>query len=263
MRSPLVSFAGLGLILAFCFAANAPLRGQDITIDGVARTASLFRVIRNVCPQFYAIDAAEAHKYEMATSDIGIQIVGESKFRAILKDELARRNNEVKVTGPAQWCGYQRDHQQALGVNVFLETTTSPVGPKTTTADHPKIAVTRNGGTFAVPVEINGRITLDFIIDSGASDVSIPADVFSTLMRTGTIKESDITGTQTYAMADGSQSQSRTFLLRSLNVGGRMVENVKGRVAPAQGDLLLGQSFLGRFRSWSIDNKTNELLLND
>jgi hypothetical protein len=41
---------------------------------------------------------------------------------------------------------------------------------------------------------------------------------------------------------------------------GRTVENVKGRVAPAQGDLLLGQSFLGRFRSWSIDNKTNELL---
>jgi clan AA aspartic protease (TIGR02281 family) len=135
--------------------------------------------------------------------------------------------------------------------------------PKTTTADHPKIAVTRNGGTFAVPVEINGRITLDFIIDSGASDVSIPADVFSTLVRTGTIKESDITGTQTYSLADGSQSQSATFLLRSLNVGGRTLENVKGRVAPARGDLLLGQSFLGRFRSWSIDNKTNELLLNE
>ena len=216
----------------------------------------------NVCPQFYAIDAAEAHKFELGSSDLGIHLVGETQFRAILEKELARRNEEVKITGPEQWCGYQRGHQKDLGVEtIFLETKTSFVGhPKTTTADHPKITVTRNGGTFTVPVEINGRITLDFIIDSGASDVSIPADVFSTLVRTGTIKESDITGTQTYALADGSQSQSATFLLRSLNVGGRTVENVRGRVAPAKGDLLLGQSFLGRFRSWSIDNKTNELL---
>ena len=33
-------------------------------------------------------------------------------------------------------------------------------------------------GTFVVRVVINDRITLNFTIDSGASDVSIPADVF-------------------------------------------------------------------------------------
>ncbi len=30
-----------------------------------------------------------------------------------------------------------------------------------TPVGHPKITVTAHGGTFAVPVEINGRITLD------------------------------------------------------------------------------------------------------
>jgi uncharacterized protein (DUF2147 family) len=44
-----------------------------------------------------------------------------------------------------------------------------------------------SGGTFVVPVEINGAITLNFTVDSGASDVVVPADVFSTLTRTGTI----------------------------------------------------------------------------
>jgi hypothetical protein len=34
-----------------------------------------------------------------------------------------------------------------------------------------------------VPVVINDKITLDFTIDIGAADVSIPADVFSTLRR--------------------------------------------------------------------------------
>ena len=30
------------------------------------------------------------------------------------------------------------------------------------------------GGTFVVPARINDQITLKFVIDSGASDVSVP-----------------------------------------------------------------------------------------
>ena len=118
-----------------------------------------------------------------------------------------------------------------------------------------------DGGTFVVPVQINGTMTLDFIIDSGASDVSVPADVFSTLARTGTIKDSDIIGKQTYVLADGSKSQSATFTIRSLRVGNVVVENVRAGIASSQGGLLLGQSFLERFKSWSIDNTKHELLL--
>ena len=55
-----------------------------------------------------------------------------------------------------------------------------------TNADVP---LTNKAGVFAVPVEINGAITLEFAVDSGATDVIIPLDVFSTLKRTGTIKD--------------------------------------------------------------------------
>jgi clan AA aspartic protease (TIGR02281 family) len=116
------------------------------------------------------------------------------------------------------------------------------------------VSLKRAGGTFVVPVQINGAITLDFTVDSGAADVSVPADVFSTLARTGTISNSDITGEQTYVLADGSTDKSVTFTIRSLRVGNRVVENVRGSVAPYQGSRLLGQSFLERFKSWSIDN---------
>ena len=118
------------------------------------------------------------------------------------------------------------------------------------------------GGTFVIPVLINGQITLNFTIDSGAADVSIPADVVSTLMRTGTIQESDFVGQKMYRLADGSTVPSATFLIRSLKVGNHLLENVMGSVASAQADLLLGQSFLSRFNSWSIDNKRQVLLLN-
>ena len=123
------------------------------------------------------------------------------------------------------------------------------------------VSLKKVGGTFVVPVEINGIITLDFTIDSGAADVSVPADVFSTLTRTGTIRDTDMIGEQTYILADGSKSQSFTFTIRSLRVGGIVIDNVRGGVAPSQANLLLGQSFLERFKSWSIDNTKHVLLL--
>jgi clan AA aspartic protease (TIGR02281 family) len=123
------------------------------------------------------------------------------------------------------------------------------------------VQMKKEGGTYVVPVLINNAITLDFLLDSGASDVSVPADVFSTLVRTGSIKSSDITGKQTYVLADGSKLQSPTFIIRSLKVGDTFIENVRGSVASPEGSLLLGQSFLERFRSWSIDNANHKLHL--
>jgi clan AA aspartic protease (TIGR02281 family) len=123
------------------------------------------------------------------------------------------------------------------------------------------IPMKNDGGIFVIPVEINGAITLDFIVDSGASDVSIPADVVSTLIRTGTIQDSDFIGTQTYVLADGSTAPSHVFLIRSLKLGDHIVRNVRGSIASPRAALLLGQSFLQNFKSWSIDNTKHVLLL--
>jgi predicted aspartyl protease len=139
----------------------------------------------------------------------------------------------------------------------------APQSPaQTTSNDVESIPLLVQGGTFVIPVLINAQITLNFTIDSGAADVSIPADVVSTLMRTGTLQESDFVGQKTYRLADGSTVPSVTFSIRSLKVGKHLLENVTGSVASARADLLLGQSFLSRFSSWSIDNKRRVLLLN-
>jgi predicted aspartyl protease len=121
------------------------------------------------------------------------------------------------------------------------------------------VPMKQQGGTFVVPVLINKALTLDFTVDSAASDVSIPADVVMTLVRTGTVSEADIIGEQTYVLADGTKMKSQTFRIRSLQVGDRIVENVVGSIASVRGSLILGQSFLGRFKSWSIDNAKEAL----
>ena len=145
-----------------------------------------------------------------------------------------------------------------FGVPPGATRSASSRSPLTSRTDIP---LANNGGVFVVSVEVNRAITLDFAIDSGAADVSIPLDVFSTLKRAGTIKELDILGEGMYVLADGSKSQSVRFRIRSLKVGGSVVENTTASVAPTGGMLLLGQSFLGRFKAWSIDNAKHTLVL--
>jgi clan AA aspartic protease (TIGR02281 family) len=124
-----------------------------------------------------------------------------------------------------------------------------------------RVPLSRKSGILVAPVIINGALKLDFMVDSGASEVSIPADVFSTLIRTNTVTQADMTGSRKYANADGETSESRTFVIRSLKIGTVEVANVEAKEARANAPLLLGQSFLRRFKSWSIDNATQELIL--
>jgi clan AA aspartic protease (TIGR02281 family) len=125
------------------------------------------------------------------------------------------------------------------------------------------IRLKSENGTFVVPVIINNQITLSFTLDTGAADVAIPKDVFSTLIRTGTITRSDLLGTSTYVLADGSQMSSQRFQIRSLKIGNLELRNVVGSVSPAEGGLLLGQSFLRRLRAWTVDNSIPALLVNE
>jgi hypothetical protein len=118
-------------------------------------------------------------------------------------------------------------------------------------------------GTLQVPVVINGKISLNFTIDSGATDVSIPANVFSTLTRDGTVSREDFLDKQLYKLADGSGEISQRFRLRSLRVGKLEVRDVIAAIGDSEGLPLLGQSFLSRLKSWSIDNERQALLITE
>ena len=115
-----------------------------------------------------------------------------------------------------------------------------------------------------MPVRINGQITLEFLLDTGASEVTIPADVFLTLLRTHTVGQEDFIGTGRYVLADGSERASKRFRLREVRVGHHVLSDVVANVAPVQSEYpLLGQSFLSKFSSWSINNKSATLVLSD
>jgi clan AA aspartic protease (TIGR02281 family) len=124
-----------------------------------------------------------------------------------------------------------------------------------------RIPLVKMSGGLIAPVVINNTLKLNFIVDSGASDVSIPADVFASLVQANTVTQADITGIRNYKNADGEVFQSKTFVIRSLKIGNVEAQRVQAKVSPSNAPPLLGQSFLKRFKSWSIDNSTQELIL--
>jgi clan AA aspartic protease (TIGR02281 family) len=123
------------------------------------------------------------------------------------------------------------------------------------------IPLVHEHGTLQVPAVINGKSLFNFTIDSGATDVSIPANVFFTLTRAGTVSPQDFLDKRAYKLADGSTEFSQRFRIRSLRVGSLELRDVIASVVPSAGSLLLGQSFLSRLRSWSIDNERQVLVL--
>lgn len=124
-----------------------------------------------------------------------------------------------------------------------------------------EVPLVKEGGVYTVPVRINDVLTLDFVIDSGAAEVQVPADVALTLFRTGTITEEDFLPGQTYRLADGSTMKSGRFMIKELRIGPLSIKQVEAGVTPVQGSLLLGQSFLSKVSSWSQDNKRGVLVI--
>jgi len=118
-------------------------------------------------------------------------------------------------------------------------------------------------GVFMLPVWINDAVTVPFVLDSGAAEVAITEDVFSTLRRTGTVKDSDFIGTGTYTLADGSITSSARYVLHKMRAGNHVITDVVANVVSAEGDPLLGQSFLSKLPAWTIDNNRHMLVLHD
>jgi clan AA aspartic protease (TIGR02281 family) len=135
--------------------------------------------------------------------------------------------------------------------------------PATVAASMLAVTLRRHGGVLMVPAMLNGSVSTDFVVDSGASDVVIPENVLQDLRSAGKFSDADFTGTKTIKIADGSIVKARTFTLRGLSVSNRVLTNIHAIVAPANATPLMGQSFLQRFASWSIDNERQMLLLKE
>jgi gag-polyprotein putative aspartyl protease len=124
-----------------------------------------------------------------------------------------------------------------------------------------EIPLARVGGVYEVPVTLNGVMTLNFVLDSGAAEVSIPAEVMLTLIHTHTVSADDFLPGRTYVLADGAKVKSPRFILRSLNIGKHRIESIPASISKVGGSLLLGQNLLERLGVWSLNSRRQILIL--
>lgn len=110
-----------------------------------------------------------------------------------------------------------------------------------------------NGGILEVDVKIFD-VNRRFIFDTGASSISLSAELYNLLRNQGRIDNRHVIGHTKCRIADGSLVDALVLSLRSISVGGHTFNNVEATVIFAQNvPLLLGQSFLGQFGKVSVD----------
>src|SRR6516164_2621235 len=110
-----------------------------------------------------------------------------------------------------------------------------------------EVQLERHGNSYTLPVRINDTITLPFILDTGAEELAIPADVALILIRAGALSRDDFLGRSVYSLANGSEGVSERVIIRQVQVGRYAVNNVTALVSPPTSEPLLGESFLSKF----------------
>jgi hypothetical protein len=110
----------------------------ETTIEGIARSVSLFTAISVECSQVLKVDVEKANRYEQAFLEVGKKSFGSKQFLTVLKKENERRSKEVRITGRVQWCAYQQGFTQKIGsgeVFVSPEKGSLPADSKNSSAD--------------------------------------------------------------------------------------------------------------------------------
>jgi aspartyl protease family protein len=118
------------------------------------------------------------------------------------------------------------------------------------------IQMYKEGGVYLVPTKVNG-VPMKFIIDTGASMVSISKTEAQFLYKNGLLSESDIIGSQNFVLANGQVEEGLVIKLKSIQIGNKTVYDVEATIdANIAAPLLLGQSMLERFGKVSMDYST-------
>jgi clan AA aspartic protease (TIGR02281 family) len=247
-----MALAFVGFVPSAWAADSLPTIDQIYLAEQAGRTDEAQRMIAQVLA---------AHPNSAKAHYVQAEVYARAGKMAFARNELAKAEQLEPSMAFAKPRAIAELRAQ-LAARSDQESGTAP--PQSSTASHPgeyRVLLASTGGVLVAPVVVNNSMKLNFLVDSGASDVSIPSDVFSSLLRSGAITQADITGSRQFVDANGDTSRAKVFVIRSLKVGNVEVSRVEADVAPVNAPLLLGQSFLKRFKSWSIDNATQELIL--
>jgi clan AA aspartic protease (TIGR02281 family) len=123
------------------------------------------------------------------------------------------------------------------------------------------ITMKKVDGIYTIPCNVNG-LKLEFIFDTGASDVSVSLTEALFMLKNGYLKPEDILGKQNFTDATGKLSEGTKIILRKLEFEGLTLYNVEASVVhELAAPLLLGQSAMTKLGKFQLDPNNGTLTI--
>lgn len=116
-------------------------------------------------------------------------------------------------------------------------------------------------GVYYIPCKVNG-LQLNFIFDTGASDVCLSLTEAVFMLKNGYLSEDDLQGSSYYTIANGEVAEGTIVILRELQIGNFILYNVKASIIHnLDAPLLLGQSALSKLGKFNFDYSNSRLTI--
>lgn len=180
------------------------------------------------------------------------------KARKISDAEMKQLNdpNSVFYYEMLYRCGYPFEVDNTKSESWTINSQKDIDGPETDT-----VSVLNINNMAFVKVKV-GQIVQVWLFDTGASDLLINNETEQALKQQGVLNNENYIGTGEYEMANGQVDTCRKYRISGFKVGDYIFNNLIIAVTDKGKRNILGKSFLNKFQSWEINNKTGYLILN-
>ena len=122
------------------------------------------------------------------------------------------------------------------------------------------IPIEQRNGSYYVVLNVCGKF-VKYLIDSGASNVTITSETENEFLEKKIITKSSYLSSSKYMLADGSTKIYKRIMIPWVKIKGVNIENVTAALSENNTTPLLGKSFFDKFSYWKINNSNNTLEL--
>ena len=186
-------------------------------------------------PSHRAAFSTIPHKPRLLTKNLGLQVIPqpETKVMTLVSDESSQQLDRTLTAGSPAATG-----------NLYSQFHRAPSNPAAKPSGNQKVFQAkikrRAGGTPVIDVVFNGNKTFEMIVDTGASGTLI-SQRMATALGVRPVR------TVRAGIADGSVVEFPIGVVRSIRVGGAVIQNVEVAIAKQMQIGLLGHDFFGNY----------------
>jgi clan AA aspartic protease (TIGR02281 family) len=125
------------------------------------------------------------------------------------------------------------------------------------------IQMRKDGDIMKIPCKVNG-LSLEFILDTGASSVSISLSEALFMIKNGYLKTDDILEKEKYMTANGTIADGTKILIHEIQIGDYKLQNITGNITHTlDAPLLLGNSVLSKLGDFNLNINNATLTINE